>query len=57
MKTLNCCRCWFAVRKRQPFGTGAEAFECGHPDRARVVPKPMLGPTGLVQLAACPRSN
>jgi hypothetical protein len=34
-------------------------YECAHPDRAHAIPKmrPMLGVTGLVQLASCPRNK
>ncbi|HEU0121690.1 MAG TPA: hypothetical protein VFQ91_14270 [Bryobacteraceae bacterium] len=59
MKILDCARCWYGVRKRVLFGAAADChFECGHPDRldSRRRPSRMQGPTGLIQLAACPRN-
>jgi hypothetical protein len=60
MKILDCGRCWFSKRKRMAAGAGPDIqYECAHPDRAHAIPKarPMLGVTGLVQLASCPRNK
>ena len=60
MRTLDCSRCWFSRRKRVAAGPATDIqYDCAHPDRARAVQRPtaMLGPTGLVQLAFCPRNK
>jgi len=58
MKIVDCSRCWFSRRKR--LGTGSVKdiqYGCAHPDRAKAIPKPVLGPTSLVQLVVCPRNR
>lgn len=57
---IDCSRCWFGRRKTGPGLVATEVrIECAHPAKARAFPKPvrMLGPTGLVQVASCPRNS
>lgn len=59
MKQIDCNRCWFAKRKpASPYRQGESRLECAHPARAagKVPVSRTLGPTGLVQLVACPKS-
>lgn len=59
MQRVDCSRCWFAKRRPESTSQSEEKqYQCAHPSRAlvRMSPVRSLGPTGLVQLAACPKT-